>query len=65
MRQIWVGAHGRALLQIIHLLRNFLKSVSHTRYPGVLQGFFQMGGAIASGRTAIAEVAKYLQLRFI
>jgi acetyl esterase len=39
--------------------------VTHTRYPGVLHGFFQMGGAIVSGRSAIAEVAKYLQLRFI
>jgi acetyl esterase len=31
--------------------------VTHTRYPGVLHGFFQMGGVIASGRVAIAEVA--------
>ncbi|MBD2102328.1 alpha/beta hydrolase [Leptolyngbya sp. FACHB-261] len=38
--------------------------VTHTRYPGVLHGFFQMGGAIASGRVAIAEVAAYLRLRF-
>jgi hypothetical protein len=32
-RQIWLGAHGRAPLQIIHLLRNFLKSVS-AKIPG-------------------------------
>lgn len=38
--------------------------VTHTRYPGVLHGFFQMGGVIASGRVAIAEVAAYLYLRF-
>lgn len=38
--------------------------VTHTRYPGVLHGFFQMGGAIASGRIALAEVAVYLNLRF-
>lgn len=38
--------------------------VTHTRYPGVLHGFFQMGGAIASGRIALAEVAAYLNLRF-
>lgn len=38
--------------------------VTHTRYPGVLHGFFQMGGVIASGRVAIAEVASYLRLRF-
>lgn len=38
--------------------------VTHTRYPGVLHGFFQMGGVIASGRVAIAEVAAYLRLRF-
>jgi len=38
--------------------------VTHTRYPGVLHGFFQMGGVIASGRVAIAEVATYLRLRF-
>lgn len=28
--------------------------VTHTRYPGVLHGFFQMGGVIASARIAIA-----------
>lgn len=38
--------------------------VTHTRYPGVLHGFFQMGGAIALGKIAIAEVAAYLSLRF-
>ena len=38
--------------------------VTHTRYPGVLHGFFQMGGVIASGRVAIAEVAAFLRLRF-
>lgn len=38
--------------------------VTHTRYPEVLHGFFQMGGAIASGKMAIAEVAAYLSLRF-
>jgi len=38
--------------------------VTHTRYPGVLHGFFQMGGVIASGRVAIAEVAGFLRLRF-
>lgn len=38
--------------------------VTHTRYPGVLHGFFQMGGVIASGRVTIAEVAAYLRLRF-
>lgn len=38
--------------------------VTHTRYPGVLHGFFQMGGVIASGRVAIAEIAAYLRLRF-
>jgi len=38
--------------------------VTYTRYPGVLHGFFQMGGVIASGRVAIAEVAAYLRLRF-
>jgi acetyl esterase len=38
--------------------------VTHTRYPGVLHGFFQMGGVIASGKVAIAEVAAYLRLRF-
>ena len=38
--------------------------VTHTRYPGVLHGFFQMGGVIASGRIAIAEVAGFLRLRF-
>jgi acetyl esterase len=37
--------------------------VTHTRYPGVLHGFFQMGGVIASGM-AITEVAAYLRLRF-
>ncbi len=37
--------------------------VTHTRYPGVLHGFFQMGGVIKSGRAAIAEVAAYLQFR--
>ncbi len=37
--------------------------VTHTRYPGVLHGFFQMGGVIASGKVALAEVAAYLQLR--
>lgn len=38
--------------------------VTHTRYPGVLHGFFQMGGVIASGKIAIAEVAGFLHLRF-
>ncbi len=38
--------------------------VTHTRYPGVLHGFFQMGGVITSGRVAIAEVAHYLRFRF-
>ena len=38
--------------------------VTHTRYPGVVHGFFQMGGVIASGRIAITEVAEYLRLRF-
>lgn len=38
--------------------------VTHTRYPGVVHGFFQMGGVIASGRIAISEVAQYLRLRF-
>lgn len=38
--------------------------VTHTRYPGVLHGFFQMGGVIASGKIAVAEVAEYLRLRF-
>ncbi|ARV63181.1 hypothetical protein BZZ01_22965 [Nostocales cyanobacterium HT-58-2] len=38
--------------------------VTLTRYPGVLHGFFQMGGVIPSGRTALAEIAAYLQLRF-
>ena len=38
--------------------------VTHTFYPGVIHGFFQMGGVIASGRVAIAEVAAYLKLRF-
>jgi acetyl esterase len=38
--------------------------VTHTRYPGVIHGFFQMGGVIASGKVAIAEVAAYLRLRF-
>lgn len=37
--------------------------VTHTRYPGVLHGFFQMGGVIAAGNTAIAEVSAYLRLR--
>jgi acetyl esterase len=37
--------------------------VTHTHYPGVLHGFFQMGGVIASGRAAIAEVAAYIRLR--
>ena len=37
--------------------------VTHTRYPGVIHGFFQMGGVIASGKVAIAEVAAYLKLR--
>ncbi len=45
-------------------LRDASCLVTHTRYPGVLHGFFQMGGVIASGRAAIAEVAAYLQLRF-
>ena len=38
--------------------------VTHTRYPGVMHGFFQMGGAIAFGKVAIAEAAAYLRLRF-
>jgi acetyl esterase len=38
--------------------------VTHTRYPGVLHGFFQMGGVIAAGKVAIAEVAGFLRLRF-
>ncbi|MBE8969140.1 alpha/beta hydrolase [Nostocales cyanobacterium LEGE 12452] len=38
--------------------------VTHTRYPGVLHGFFQMGGVIASAKIAIAEVAEFLRLRF-
>jgi acetyl esterase len=38
--------------------------VTHTRYPGVVHGFFQMGGVIESGRIAIFEVAEYLRLRF-
>lgn len=38
--------------------------VTLTRYSGVLHGFFQMGGVIASARVALAEVAAYLQLRF-
>ena len=38
--------------------------VTHTRYPGVLHGFFQMGRAIASERIAITEVASYLRPRF-
>ncbi|NMG22229.1 alpha/beta hydrolase [Brasilonema bromeliae] len=37
--------------------------VTHTRYPGVIHGFYQMGGVIASARAAIAEVGAYLQLR--
>lgn len=45
-------------------LRDASCLVTHTRYPGVLHGFFQMSGVIASGRAAIAEVAAYLQLRF-
>ncbi|MBE9068795.1 alpha/beta hydrolase [Leptolyngbya cf. ectocarpi LEGE 11479] len=36
--------------------------VTHTHYPGVLHGFFQMGGVIASGRVAITEIASYLRL---
>lgn len=39
--------------------------VTHTFYPGVIHGFFQMGGAIALGRVAIAEVATYLKLRLM
>lgn len=38
--------------------------VTHTHYPGVIHGFFQMGGVIALGKVAIAEVAAYLKLRF-
>lgn len=38
--------------------------VTHTRYPGVMHGFFQMGGTLASAKVAIAEVAAYLQVRF-
>ena len=38
--------------------------MTHTRYPGVIHGFFQMGGVIASGNVAIAEVAAYLRLHF-
>lgn len=38
--------------------------VTHTRYLGVVHGFFQMGGVIESGRIAISEVAEYLRLRF-
>ena len=38
--------------------------VTHTRYPGVIHGFFQMGGVVALGKVAIAEVAAYLRLRF-
>ncbi|GAA6622684.1 alpha/beta hydrolase [Scytonema sp. NUACC26] len=45
-------------------LRDASCLVTHTRYPGVLHGFFQLGGVIASGKAAIAEVAAYLQLRF-
>lgn len=38
--------------------------VTHTRYPGVIHGFFQLGGAISSGKIAIQEVASFLQFRF-
>lgn len=38
--------------------------VTHTRYPGVLHGFFQMGGVIASGKIALSQVAAYLSLQF-
>lgn len=45
-------------------LRDASCLVTHTLYPGVIHGFFQMGGVIASGRVAMAEVAAYLKLRF-
>lgn len=38
--------------------------VTHTRYPGVIHGFFQLGGVISSGKVAIHEVTSFLQLRF-
>ncbi|MEO0373847.1 MAG: alpha/beta hydrolase [Cyanobacteria bacterium P01_A01_bin.17] len=47
-----------------HRLREAGGFVTHTRYPGVIHGFFQLGGAIASGKVAINEVAGFLRLHF-
>ena len=48
----------------VQRLREASCLVTHTRYPGVIHGFFQMSGVIAFGKVAIAEVAAYLRLRF-
>lgn len=35
--------------------------ITHTRYPGMIHGFFQMAGALDAGKRAIREVADYLK----
>lgn len=45
-----------------HRLREAGCFVTHTCYPGVIHGFFQLGGAISSGKKAINEVASFLRL---
>ena len=38
--------------------------VELTRYPGMIHGFFAMGGTLDAGREAVAQAARYLRAVF-
>jgi acetyl esterase/lipase len=35
-----------------------------TRYPGVIHGFFQLGGVVGMGREAVSDAARHLKRAF-
>lgn len=51
-------------IQYAEKLRQAHITVTETRYPKMIHGFFQMGGVIDEGKRAIQEVASYLKYKF-
>lgn len=51
-------------IQYAEKLRQAHITVTETRYPKMIHGFFQMGGMIDEGKLAIKEVASYLKYKF-
>lgn len=47
-------------VQYAQKLQSVGVNVSLSQYPGMIHGFFQMGGIIANGKQAIQEVAEFL-----